>query len=159
MPPVAERRRASARVRCGALLESIVRSGQVREASVARVRGTAMIDKPLVTGLLISAVFVTTGAAVAGLGIAGPGARYAVVLEVAPVTATRRVPREVCDTVKVRGKRTERCRIEYAAERSLVGYDVKYRLGRDLGTVRMDRRPEGARLRFENGVPQLAEVR
>jgi uncharacterized protein YcfJ len=118
-----------------------------------------MMNKPLVTGLLISAVFVTTGAAVAGFGIAGPGARYAEVLEVAPVTSTRRVPREVCATVKVKGKRTERCRTEYDAQHSVVGYDVTYRLGRDLGTVRLDRPPEGARLRFEDGVPRLAEVR
>jgi uncharacterized protein YcfJ len=115
-----------------------------------------MMNKPLITGLLISAVFVTTGAAVAGLGIVGPGPRYAEVLEVEAVTTTRRVPREVCETVKVKAKRTERCRTEYDYERSLVGYDVKYRLGRDVGTVRMDRRPEGARLRFEDGVPQLA---
>jgi uncharacterized protein YcfJ len=132
---------------------------EISDASTVRTRGTAMMNKPLVTGLLISAVFVTTGAAVAGLGIAGSGARYAEVLDVAPVTATRRVPREVCDTVKVKGKRTERCRTEYDAERSLVGYDVKYRLGRDFGTVRLDRRPESTRLRVENGVPQLAEAR
>jgi uncharacterized protein YcfJ len=117
------------------------------------------MNKPLVTGLLISAVFVTTGAAVAGLGIVGPGPRYAEVLDVAAVTTTQRVPREVCATVKVKGKRTERCRTEYRDERSHVGYDVTYRLGRDVGTVRLDRRPEGERLRFENGVPQLAEAR
>lgn len=117
-----------------------------------------MMNKPLVTGLLISAVFVTTGAAVAGLGIVGPGPRYAEVLDVDPVTTTQRVAREVCDTVKVKGKRTERCRTEYDARRALVGYDVKYRLGSDVGTVRLHRRPDGDRLRFENGVLQLAEA-
>jgi uncharacterized protein YcfJ len=115
-----------------------------------------MKNKPLITGLMISAVFVTTGAAVAGLGIVGPGPRYADVLDVEPVTSTRQVPRTVCDTVKVKGKRTERCRTEYHARPSLVGYDVKYRLGFDVGTVRLDRRPDGDRLRFENGVPQPA---
>ena len=117
------------------------------------------MNKPLVTGLLISAVFVTTGAAVAGLGVAAPGPRYARVLEVEPVTATRRVPREVCATVKADGKRRERCRTAYDEQRAVVGYDVTYRLGRDVGTVRLDRRPDGNRLRVEGGVPRLAEVR
>jgi uncharacterized protein YcfJ len=118
-----------------------------------------MMNKPLVTGLLISAVFVTTGAAVAGLGIAGPRPRYAEVLDVTPVTATRRTPREVCDTAKLKGKRMARCRTEYDAERSVVGYDVEYRLGGEFGTVRLDRRPDGPRLRFDGGVPKLAEAR
>jgi uncharacterized protein YcfJ len=117
------------------------------------------MNKPLVTGLLISAAFVTTGAAVAGLGVVAPGPRYAEVLEVESVHATRRVPHEVCTTAKVDGKRRERCRTAYHEERVAVGYDVTYRLGRDVGTVRLDRRPDGDRLRVEDGVPTLAEAR
>jgi uncharacterized protein YcfJ len=113
------------------------------------------MNRPLLTGLLISAAFVTTGAAVAGLGIEG-SPRYAHVLDVAPVNDTRRVAHQSCEPVKAGTKSRERCRTVYETQRTLVGYDVRYRLGHETGTVRLDR-PPGERLRFENGVPQLAE--
>jgi uncharacterized protein YcfJ len=115
------------------------------------------MNRSLLTGLLISAAFVSTGAAVAGLGFEG-GPRYAHVLDVAPVSEPQRIAQRRCETLKPtrRGaKPRERCRTVYETQPTLVGYDVRYRLGSDIGTVRLDRPPMGQRLRFENGVPQV----
>jgi uncharacterized protein YcfJ len=115
------------------------------------------MNRPMFTGLLISAAFVSAGAAVAGLGIEG-GPRYARVIAVAPVSEMQRIAQQRCEAVSGRkaqrsGKAPERCRTVYATQPTLVGYDVRYRLGANVGTVRLDR-PPGERLRFENGVPQ-----
>jgi uncharacterized protein YcfJ len=120
------------------------------------------MTRPTITGLLISAMFVTTGGAVAGLGITSSGARYAEVLAVAPVQTAHDVPREVCEPAtrtagRPAAKRAPKCRTVYETKQSLVGYDVRYRLGGDVGTVRLDR-PPGDRLRFENGEPRLADA-
>lgn len=115
------------------------------------------MNRPLLTGLTISAVFVTAGAAVAGLGI-DHGPRYAEVLNVQPVHAAERVRREVCDSPKSTGtKRAARCRTVSETKRVLVGYDVTYRLGDRTGTVRTDR-PPGERLPVVAGLPRPTET-
>jgi uncharacterized protein YcfJ len=111
------------------------------------------MNKPLITGLMISAVFVTAGAAVAGLGIADRGPRYADVLGVEPVQTTRVVTRRECTPARA-ASRTSKCRTVHETKRELVGYDVRYRLGRDEGIVRLDR-PPGDRLRFQDGVASI----
>jgi uncharacterized protein YcfJ len=115
------------------------------------------MNRTLVTGLAISAAFMTAGAAVAGLGIADRGRRYAQVLAVAPVVTTTRVPREVCaDAAPRRASRAaDRCRTVVDERHAVVGYDVRYRLAGEVATVRLDR-PPGDRLVFENGLPRPA---
>lgn len=110
------------------------------------------MNKPLVTGLMISAVFVTAGGAVAGLGF-DHGPRYAKVLDVRPVHTDERVKREVCSGAAA-AKRAAKCRTVSETKRVLVGYDVRYQLGREVGVVRTASLP-GDRLRIENGAPVI----
>lgn len=115
------------------------------------------MNKRLLTGLTISVAFVTAGAAVAGLGIEH-GPRYAKVLDVEPVRTAERVEREVCDPVRAgAAKRAAKCRTVTETKRVLVGYDVRYRLGDEIGTVRTER-PPGERLKLERGVPVSPDV-
>ena len=50
-----------------------------------------------------------------------------------------------------------RCETVYDSEKKIVGYDVRYRLGDQEGTVRMDRDP-GKRIPVENGELQIADA-
>jgi uncharacterized protein YcfJ len=50
-----------------------------------------------------------------------------------------------------------RCETVYDTSEKVVGYDVRYRLGKEEGTIRMDRDP-GPRIPVENGQLQTAAV-
>lgn len=176
------------------------------------------MNKSLVTGLVVGALAVTAGAAVANLDVFDRKPKFAEVLDVDQVTKTTRTPREVCndhvvtrtqpvkDEKRIAGtvigavvggvlgnqvgdgsgrkvataagaaaggyagnkvqqrmqsgntySTTEtRCETVYDSAEKIVGYDVRYRLGDQEGTVRMDRDP-GDRIPVENGELQLTE--
>lgn len=175
------------------------------------------MNKSLVTGLVIGALVVTAGAAVAKLDVFQSTPKYAEVLDVDAVTKTARTPREVCkdrvvthtappkDEKRIAGtvigavvggvlgnqvgdgngrkvataagaaaggyagntvqKRMQNgntytttethCETVYDSSEKVIGYDVRYRLGDEEGTVRMDRDP-GRRIPVENGELQIA---
>lgn len=175
------------------------------------------MNKSLVTGLVIGAAVVTTGAAVANLDIFDRSPKFAEVLKVDAVKETFRTPREVCSdhvvthTAPVKDEKRiagtvigavvggvlgnqvgdgsgrkiataagaaaggyagnkvqqrmqngntyttteKRCETVYDSNEKIVGYDVRYRLGDQEDTIRMDRDP-GPRIPVENGQLQLA---
>ena len=177
------------------------------------------MNKSLITGLVIGALAVTAGAAVAKLDLFDRSPKFADVLNVEEVTKTTRTPREVCrdhlvthrepprderritGTVigaviggvvgnqigdgrgrkiatvagaaaggyagnKVQQRMQEgntyttsetRCSTVYDKSEKIVGYDVRYRIGEQEGTVRMDRHP-GQRIPVKDGVLQLDAV-
>jgi uncharacterized protein YcfJ len=49
------------------------------------------------------------------------------------------------------------CETVYDSSENIVGYDVRYRLGDEEGTVRMDRDP-GPRIPVENGELQTSSL-
>jgi uncharacterized protein YcfJ len=178
------------------------------------------MNKSLITGLVIGAVVVTAGAAVAGFDYKTRNPRYAEVIDVDPVSKTISTPREVCndevvsqkapvkDEKRVAGtvigavvggvlghqigggdgkkiataagaaaggyagnkvqKRVQdnnttsatetHCETVYDKRDKVVGYDVRYRLGRKEGTVRMDHDP-GNRIPVEDGELVLSQAR
>lgn len=130
-------------------------------------------DGTLLTGMLIGAAFVTTGGAVAGFGMAaGEQAKYAEVVEVTPVTRSVRVPREVCveistkrgvpqageakrDATSGATQRTrQKCRTIDEDVPRVVAYDVRYRLGDTVESVRLPQAP-GTRVLVKDGRVQL----
>ena len=170
------------------------------------------MNKSMVVGLVVGAVAVTAGAAVAGFKTLERAPTHADVLAVTPVSETVRTPREVCtdhqvtqqapvkDEHRVAGTLTgaviggvlgsqvgsgsgrdiatvagaaaggyagnrvqknvqqsrtvttteTRCETVYDTSQKPVGFDVKYRLGEQEGTIRMDHDP-GERIPVENG--------
>lgn len=170
------------------------------------------MNKSLVTGILIGALVVSAGAAIANFDLLDRQPKFADVLDVAPVSKTIRTPREVCNAQTVThqqpvkderqitgtvigavvggvlgnqigdgsgrkiatvagaaaggyaGNRVQKrvqdgntyttteqqCHTVYDSSEKTVGYDVRYRLGDQEGTVRMDRDP-GKQIPVENG--------
>ena len=168
------------------------------------------MNKSLLIGLVVGAIVVTAGGAIAGLDLLKP--KYAEVLDVEPVTKQISTPREECREVAVTrqapvkdqrritgtvigavvggvlgsqvgsgdgrkvataagaaaggyaGNRVQRgiqerstttatetqCKTVYDKSSKVIGYDVKYKLGKQTDTVRMDHDP-GERIPVEDG--------
>jgi uncharacterized protein YcfJ len=168
------------------------------------------MNKSLLIGLVLGAIVVTAGGAIAGLDLLKP--KFAEVLDVAPVTKQIRTPREECSEVAVTrqapvkdqkritgtvigavvggvlgsqfgsgdgrklataagaaaggyaGNKTQqnlqnrntttvmerRCKTVFDTSQKVMGYDVKYQLGKQTDTVRMDYDP-GERIPVEDG--------
>jgi len=168
------------------------------------------MNKSLLIGLVLGAIVVTAGGAIAGLDLFKP--KFAEVLDVDPVTKQIRTPREECREVAVtrqapvkdqkriagtvigavvggvlgnqigsgdgrkvataagaaaggyagnkvqqnlQQRRTTttmetQCKTVYDTSQKVIGYDVKYRLGKQTDTVRMDHDP-GERIPVADG--------
>jgi uncharacterized protein YcfJ len=168
------------------------------------------MNKSLLIGLVLGAIVVTAGGAIAGLDLFKP--KFAEVLAVAPVTEQIKTPRQECREVAVTrqapvkdqkritgtvigavvggvvgsqfgsgdgrklataagaaaggyaGNKVQknlqnrntttvmqtRCKTVYDTRQKLIGYDVKYQLGKQTDTVRMDYDP-GERIPVEDG--------
>lgn len=70
--------------------------------------------------------------------------------------AGNRVQKRVQDTSTYQTTET-RCETVYDTSEKVIGYDVKYQLGKETGTVRMDERP-GARIPVVDGELVLKEA-
>ena len=177
------------------------------------------MNKSLVTGILIGALVVSAGAAIAGFDLLDRKPKFAEVIDVDPVSETIRTPREECvdqvvthqqpvkDQRQITGtvigavvvgvlgnqvgdgrgqklatvagaaaggyagnrvqkriqdgntyQTTEKqCHTVYDKSEKTVGYDVRYRLGEEEGTVRMDRDP-GKRIPVQDGQLVLTQT-
>lgn len=104
------------------------------------------MNKSLISGLVIGAVVVTTGVAVAGYTM-NREPRYAQVVEVQPVQRTISTPRQVCHDET---DNKQRCETVYDTHIERQGYDVRYRIGEQEGKVRMDHDP-GERIPLRHG--------
>jgi uncharacterized protein YcfJ len=175
------------------------------------------MNKSLLIGLVLGAIVVTAGGAIAGRELFKP--KFAEVLDVDPVTKQIRTPREECREVavtrqapvkdqrritgtvigavvggvlgsqigsgdgrkvataagaaaggyagnKVQQNMQQRstqtvtetqCKTVYDTSQKVIGYDVKYRLGKQTETVRMDHDP-GERIPVEDGKVVLARA-
>jgi uncharacterized protein YcfJ len=168
------------------------------------------MNKSLLIGLVLGAIVITAGGAIAGLDLFEP--KFAEVLDVDPVTKKIQTPREECRQVAVTrqtpvkdqkritgtvigavvggvlgsqigsgdgrkiataagaaaggyaGNKTQQslqqrntttvmetqCKTVYDTSQKVIGYDVKYQLGKQTETVRMDFDP-GKRIPVEDG--------
>src|SRR5262245_4079564 len=89
------------------------------------------MNKSLITGLVIGAVVVTAGAAVAGWDYKTRNPRYADVIDVDPVSKTISTPRQVCNDEQV----TERAPVkdEKRVTGTVIGAVVGGVLGHQIG--------------------------
>jgi uncharacterized protein YcfJ len=175
-----------------------------------------IMNKSMLTGVVLGAIAVTAIGGVAGYKALNPEPQFADVLAIEPVTETTKTPKQVCDDVVVKEKapvkdpnriagtaigalaggllgsqigggsgrtlatvagaaaggyagnqvqknmqekdtvsRTEtRCKTVYESHTKIIGYDVRYRLGKEEGLVRMDHQP-GLRIPVKDGQLQL----
>jgi uncharacterized protein YcfJ len=179
--------------------------------STFRIEVERLLNKSLVTGLVIGAVVATGAGAMAGYKILR-GPEFAQVVDVKPVTKTVRTPRQQCHDVQIvqkaptkdphkitgsvlgavvggvlghqvgggSGKKIatvagaaaggyagnrvqknmqdrntittteQRCETVYDSHEEHLGFDVKYRLGKEEGQVRMDHDP-GEKIPVQDG--------
>ena len=121
------------------------------------------MNKSLITGIVIGVLVVTSGGVLAGFDLFDRRPQFAQVVDVDPVAENVRTPREVCaDSASTRqglvnddkGKSVTgtACSIVYDSSERIVGYDVRYRLGNEEGTVRMSNHP-GPRIKVKDREP------
>lgn len=89
------------------------------------------MNKSLVTGLVVGALVVTTGAAIGGLDVFDRSPKFADVLNVDPISETIRTPREVCNNETV--THTQPVKDEKRVAGTVIGAVVGGVLGNQIG--------------------------
>jgi uncharacterized protein YcfJ len=100
-----------------------------------------MMNKSLITGLVVGAVVATAGGAIAGYKLMNHGDDYAQVVDVRPVNKTIRTPREVChdeqvtQQAPVRDKKQVAGSVAGAIVGGVVGHQVGGGDGKKIATA------------------------
>src|SRR5579863_2073690 len=100
-----------------------------------------IMDKSLVTGLVIGAVVAAGAGAVAGLKLINKGPEYAQVLKVSPLTKTIRTPRQECHDESVTQQAPVKDQhqvigsVAGAVIGGVIGHQVGGGSGRDIATI------------------------
>ena len=117
------------------------------------------MNKSLIIGIVLGVLVVTSGGLLAGFDLFDRRPQFAQVVDVDPVAENVRTPREVCaDSAVTRQEPLKdgepipetACNIVYDSSERIVGYDVRYRLGNEEGTVRISNYP-GPRIKVKDG--------
>lgn len=107
------------------------------------------MQRSLAIGLVAGAVIAVAAGAIAGLAVANAAPDYAEVITSKPAFARIKVAERVCGGG---GKASGDCKEVERERYRQVGYDVRYRLGDTLATVRLTDNPGiGARFPVRDG--------